>query len=202
MDAMRGPITNLKNHLLVATAALNGSPFERAVIYMVHQDRDGAMGFVINHPLPTVHFDDIARSMGIESLLHAALGAGSTRKPFTFPPIFKGGPMETGRGFVLHSPDYKLASTTPVAPGVVVSTQPEIVGDIAQGRGPQHINFCLGFSSWAPGQLEAELHTNGWLVAPSTEEILFHTDPAARYDAANMALGLNALNFHDEIGRA
>jgi putative transcriptional regulator len=197
------PITNLQNHLLVATAALNGTFFERAVVYMAHQAAEGAMGFVINQPLPSVQFDDILKSMGIEDLLmHGRENPGSPPSLITLPTVFRGGPVELNRGFVLHSPDYRMDSSIPLAPNVNLSAQVDIVGDIARGKGPRKTNFCLGYSGWSPGQLEAELHTNSWLIVPATEDILFNTPPEFRYDAANTLLGLNVLNFPGEIGLA
>lgn len=188
-------ITNLRNHLLVATTELNGSFFEHAVIYIANQNDEGAMGFVINQPLPRIKFDDIARSMGIEEMLAANA---------TFMPrIFRGGPVENTRGFVLHTPDYHLDSTIALAPEIALSAQADIVGDIARGTGPRHATFCLGYSGWNPGQLETELHSNSWLVVPATTDILFRTAPEDRYQAATHHFGLNALNFSNTtIGQA
>lgn len=188
-------ITNLKNHLLVATAEQNGTFFERAVIYVANQGTDGAMGFVINQPISKLDFDDIARSMGIEEMLQA-----SAYRPK--PIIFRGGPVENTRGFVLHSPDYRLGSTVDITHDIVLSAQADIVGDIARGHGPRHTNFCLGYAGWTSGQLEDELHSNSWLVVPATPELVFKTPPQQRYAAATDLLGLNALNFPATIGEA
>lgn len=186
-------ITNLRNHVLVATAELNGTFFERAVIYIANQGEDGAMGFVINQPLPRVNFTDIARSMGIEEILAAGRSNPITTK--SLPIIYRGGPVENTRGFVLHSPEYHLDATINLTNEVALSAQSDIVTDMARGNGPRHANFCLGYAGWTPGQLETELHSNSWLVAPATPELLFHTPPAERYNAATENLGLNTLNF-------
>lgn len=191
-------INNLRNHLLVATRALNGTFFERAVIYMVNQGPEGAMGFVINQPLPTVRFEDIARSIGIESMLLANQDA----RPFAMPQVLRGGPVENNRGFVLHSPDYQLKSSIFLSPQVRLSAQTDIVTDIAKGTGPQQATFCLGYAGWGPGQLEAELHTDSWLVLPAQTDILFQTPATDRYAHANHMLGLNALNFSAQVGLA
>lgn len=183
-------ITNLKNHLLVATAELNGSSFERAVIYIANQGEDGAMGFIVNHPMKKVAFEDIARSMGIEEMLAA------TR---TTPIIFRGGPVENTRGFVLHSGEYHLKNTIDLGPGIALSAQADIVGDIARGAGPRNLNFCLGYAGWSAGQLEDELHTNSWLVVPADADLLFNVPADRRYEAATRKLGLNMLNFSADI---
>lgn len=188
-------ITNLRNHLLVATSELNGTFFERAVIYIANQGEDGAMGFVINQPLPRVNFTDIARSMGIEEILKLGRENPITSSKPELPIIYRGGPVENTRGFVLHTPDYHLAATINLTPQIALSAQSDIVTDMARGNGPRHANFCLGYAGWTPGQLETELHSNSWLVAPATPELLFHVPPAERYNAATANLGLNTLNF-------
>lgn len=186
-------ITNLRNHLLVATSELNGSFFERAVIYIANQGPEGCMGFVINQPLPRVNFTDIARSMGIEEILAAGRDNPITHR--SMPVIYRGGPVENTRGFVLHTPDYILDATIALTPEIALSAQSDIVTDMARGNGPRHANFCLGYAGWSTGQLEQELHSNAWLVTPATTDLLFHIPPAERYNAATDLLGLNTLNF-------
>jgi putative transcriptional regulator len=188
------PLRTFQQHLLVATSTLNNTPFERAVIFIAHHGTDGSMGFVINQPLPRLGFADVARSMGIEEML-----AKGREQPI----LFKGGPMENTRGFVLHTPDYTLRNSVRINDNFMLSAQSDIVNDIAKGQGPKQLNFCLGYAGWAPGQLEAELKGNDWLMLPATKELVFDTTPAQRYSAATRTFGLNALNFHTAIiGRA
>jgi putative transcriptional regulator len=193
-------ITELKHTFLVATGELNGSVFERAVIYMVSHTKDGAMGFIINQPQANITFKDITQSMGIEKMMEARTAYAPT--PISAPIIYKGGPVENNRGFVIHGNDYSKPSTVQVGPGVGLSTTSDIVADIATGKGPKDLNFCLGYAGWAPGQLEAELVDNGWLVVPADPAILFGTPSSDRYEAATKRLGIDALNFSDEIGMA
>lgn len=193
-------ITELKHTFLVATGELNGSAFERAVIYMVSHSSEGAMGFIINQPQEKITFSDITHSMGIEQMMEAKLA--ETPQPIAAPIIFKGGPVENHRGFVIHGSDYARPSTVHVGPGVGLSTTSDIVTDIARGEGPKNLNFCLGYAGWAPGQLEIELMDNGWLVVPADPAILFNTPAPDRYEAATKRLGLNVLNYSDEIGLA
>lgn len=183
-------ITNLKNHLLVATSELNGGTFERAVIYIANQGADGTMGFIVNQPIKKIMFEDIARSMGIEEML------AQTR---TQPIVYRGGPVENTRGFVLHSHDYHLKNTIELGPNIALSAQADIVGDIARGQGPQHLNFCLGYAGWSAGQLEDELHTNSWLVVPADTNLLFNTPADQRYQAATRKLGVDSLNFSADV---
>lgn len=189
-------ITNLRNHLLVATSELNGTFFERAVIYIANQGEEGSMGFVINQPLPRVNFTDIARSMGIEEILKAGRENTTTySNRNSMPIIYRGGPVENTRGFVLHSPEYNLDATIRLTPEIALSAQSDIVTDMARGNGPRLASFCLGYAGWTTGQLETELHSNSWLVAPATPDLLFKVPPAERYNAATEILGLNTLNF-------
>ena len=184
----------LRGQLLVATTELNGSLFERAVIYIVSHTEEGAMGVIVNKPMEKVFFKDIAASMGIEEILAANRAQDI---------IFRGGPVDDNRGFVLHSADYVLPSTIKVGEGIALSATADIVGDIARGVGPERMNFCLGYAGWAPGQLEDELHGNSWLLVPGESSIVFDTPAVGRYAAATRSLGLNALNFSsDVIGQA
>jgi putative transcriptional regulator len=118
------------------------------------------------------------------------------------PIVDRGGPVENTRGFVLHTGEYHLKNTIPLGPDIALSAQADIVSDIARGQGPRQLNFCLGYAGWAAGQLETELHTNSWLVVPADAHILFKTPAEERYMAATRKLGVDALNFSDEVGVA
>ena len=152
------------------------------------------MGFVINQPLPRVNFTDVARSMGIEDILKVGRDNPIHTKP-NLPIIYRGGPVENTRGFVLHTPDYALDATIHLTKDIALSAQSDIVTDMARGHGPSAANFCLGYAGWTTGQLEHELHSNSWLVTPATPDLLFKTPPSERYSAATAMLGLNTLNF-------
>jgi putative transcriptional regulator len=179
-------VTNLQQHLLVATAALNDTEFARSLIFVAHHDTAGSMGFMINQPLPRLGFADVARSMGIEEML-----AQGREQPI----MYKGGPVETTRGFVLHSTDYSLKSSVRLNGDFALSAQADIVTDIARGHGPRQLNFCLGYAGWGSGQLEQELIENEWLILPATRELVFEVPPHQRYVHATRMLGLNPLNF-------
>lgn len=192
-----GIITSLRGQLLVATKELNGGLFERAVIYMVSHDENGAMGVMLNKPMPRISFEDIVKSMNIEQMMQAGVGV-LARSPL----IIKGGPVDNNRGFVLHSGEYRLNSTIFVTDDISLSATSEIVTDIAKGQGPRQLNFCLGYAGWSPGQLEDELHGDGWLVAPASRNVVFDLPHADRYHAATSSIGLNSLNFSETVGQA
>ncbi|MDD9912004.1 MAG: YqgE/AlgH family protein [Alphaproteobacteria bacterium] len=184
-------INTLQNHFLVATTSLNDSIFERTVIYMCTHDENGAMGVIVNRPLNSVSFTDIADSMGVKPLID--------KKP---PTIFNGGPVDKNRGFVVHSPDYKLKNSLNVGQDISLSATADIVKDIAVGQGPQDMAFCLGYAGWSAGQLEQEIVENSWLVLQADADTLFHVEPQEKYDYCTRRIGLNALNFSDTIGLA
>ncbi len=187
-------VTSLQHHLLVATSALNETGFERTLVFVAHHSPEGSMGFVINQPLPKLGFADVARSMGIEELM--AQGR-------SHPILYKGGPVEASRGFVIHSTDYAHRASVKLSGDFALSAQADIVSDIARGFGPQQLNFCLGYAGWGPGQLEQELIVNDWVILPATRELVFEVPPQQRYTSATRALGLNPLNFHsDVLGKA
>ncbi len=181
-------IKNLRHHFLVATDRLNDTPFNQAVIYVCqHDGREGAMGVRVNAPTEDINFNDVAHGMGIEDLLIA----GYNRQPT----LLNGGPVDTNKGIIIHTPDYRLKNSIDIGPGVTLSATGGIVKDIARGMGPKKMNFCLGYAGWTVGQLENEIIENDWLVLPADESILFKTAHKNRYSACTAALGLNALNF-------
>ncbi len=185
-------LDSLQHHLLVATPQLDDSPFERAVIYVCNHDDEGTMGVVVNQPLPKVSFKDITESMGIE-----------LARPEHLPIIYKGGPVEESRGFVIHSDDYSSDASIFTGGHVLMSATADIVSDIAAGHGPQKVNFCLGYAGWSPGQLEGEIARDSWLVLPADEELIFNTPVNQRYELAQDKLGIHDFTqFHDLAGRA
>lgn len=188
---MEKVITSLENHLLIATEQLKESYFEEAVIYVCRHDEEGAMGLVVNSPMPNVTFDQIAEEVSHVDIL-------SSDQPI----IFRGGPVESNRGFVLHGDDYEHELTMDVGEHIKLTATIDVVDAIANGKGPKDVSFCLGYSGWSPGQLEKEVGENNWLVVPADENILFNMDPKKRYEAARTKLGFDASFFVDEVGRA
>lgn len=187
-------LSSLQNQLLIATPSLHNTQFENAVVFVAHHGPDGSMGFMINQPLRQLAFKDVARSMGIEEMM-----AKGREQPI----LYKGGPMENTRGFVIHSTDYALKSSVKINADFTLSAQSDIVGDIARGTGPKDLHFCLGYAGWAPGQLEEELKGNDWLLLPATRELVFEAPAESRYQLATQMVGFDPLHFHSEIiGRA
>lgn len=185
-------ITSLKHHFLVSMPSLEDGVFTKSVVYICNHDvHEGAMGVVINHPMEDVTFDEIAMSMGHKQDI-------IVRNPT----IFEGGPVEHNRGFIVHSDDYSHEDSLPVGGKVILSANAEIVTDIASGKGPRHMNFCLGYAGWNPGQMEDEIARGDWLIMPADEDILFTIPIAERYTACMKILGANSPHFVEATGVA
>ena len=164
---------HLAGQLLVATPELGDPNFSHTVIYMVEHDEKGAMGLVVNRPLAKGPIADLLKGLHAES--DEAQGEII---------IHFGGPVQPGKGFVLHSDDYISDSTIVGSAGIAVTSQVEIVQAIARGKGPQKSIFLLGYAGWAPGQLEAEIDKGGWFSIPLDQGLIFEGEPATKWERA------------------
>jgi putative transcriptional regulator len=189
---MTEPITNLTNYLLVATPALDGTVFEKAVIYLCSHSESGAMGVVINNPIADVSFNEIMDSLDVIPR------TGIQNDPI----VYAGGPVEANRGFVLHTPDYTHESTMLLSNNASLSATADIVTAIAKGTGPKKMNFCLGYSGWDPGQLEREIAENDWLVLPADEDIVYNSSADKRYTLCVKKLGVDMTKLLHNAGSA
>ena len=183
---------NLSGKFLIATPGMGDPRFEHSVILICAHSDDGAMGLIVNKPADEVTFPDLLKQLGIEDE-----GQGSA------PPICLGGPVEHARGFVLHSMDYDRSDTTLEVPGGYGMTATlDILQDIAGGRGPARAMLALGYSGWAPGQLEAEIADNGWLIGDASPELIFDIEAPKRWTKALENMGVDALALSATAGRA
>ncbi|MEO0676882.1 MAG: YqgE/AlgH family protein [Pseudomonadota bacterium] len=184
--------TNLTGQLLVAMPGMSDPRFDKAVIYMCAHSSDGAMGLIVNKPAADVSFDDLLEQLDIPK----STGGRDIR-------VVYGGPVEHGRGFVLHSRDYTSNdSTLDVDSGVGMTATLDILEDIARGNGPDTSLLALGYSGWGPGQIEGEIAANGWLTCPALPELIFGADDAAKWTGALKSIGIDPLLLSAEGGRA
>lgn len=164
---------SLTGQLLIASAD-NGDPrFDHAVILVVRHNRDGALGIIINQPIEERPLASLLAETGGDA-------AGVTGSVL----LFAGGPVDPAAGFVLHSPEYHLAQTLEIDGRVAMTATPQIISDIAHGRGPQKTLIAFGYSGWGPGQLDNELALHAWLTAPADPKLIFDEDRAKVWDAA------------------
>jgi putative transcriptional regulator len=196
---MAGKATYLDGKFLIAMPALDDSEFERSVIYMCAHSPEGAMGLVINKPLDQLSFPDLLVQLEIipdEKRIRLPSAARTMR-------VHQGGPVDTGRGFVLHTSDFHLdASTLPISEDLSLTATVEILKAIAEGRGPEHSLLTLGYAGWAPGQLESEILANGWLTTDSEPDIIFSAADGDRYHRALATLGVDLAALSPTSGRA
>jgi putative transcriptional regulator len=178
--------------VLIAMPGMDDPRFERSVIYMVSHSDKGAMGLIVNKPNMKLRFTDLLQQMSIET------GAQTPEIPVHF-----GGPVEHGRGFVLHSRDYVSDISTLEVDGEfgMTATQ-DILEDIARGEGPASAMMALGYAGWAPGQLEQEIGHNGWLTSVATPELIFAQSPEDQWQEALKLIGVDALALSGMAGRA
>jgi len=169
-----------------------GDPrFAGAVVFLCDHSEDGAMGLIVNKPVTELSFAEMISQLGIEAA-----------QPPNIPVLF-GGPVETGRGFVLHSGDYgDEDGTLQVVGGFGMTATLDVLEDLAHGGGPDQAVMALGYSGWAPGQLEAEIGQNGWLTCDADAGIVFGRDMDAKWEAALAKLGVSPLMLSADAGRA
>jgi putative transcriptional regulator len=183
--------TYLTNHFLIAMPSLLDPNFFRTVTYICMHNEDGAMGIVINRPMD-VDLGDVLEHMDIESpdAIIARL------------PVFEGGPVQRERGFVIHEPVGKWDAMLTAGDNIGITTSRDILGAIAEGKGPQKMLVALGYAGWSPGQLERELVENAWLSTPADNQIIFHVPPHKRWEAAAAQIGVDLALLSNEAGHS
>ena len=176
---VQAPSGYLSGQLLVATPRMGDPRFARTVIYVVDHNAEGAMGLVINRSFGEGPWNALLEGFGVE---HENV-SGSVR-------LYYGGPVDSSRGFVLHTADYTGASTRVLDAGVALSTGLDVLRAVAEGKGPRRSLFVLGYAGWGPGQLEGEMARDDWLTAPAEETLIFGDDPDAVWEKALDRAGL------------
>lgn len=191
-DTPHPDATFLDGHLLIAMPGMGDMRFQRSVIFLCAHSSEGAMGLIVNKPASDLNFSDLLSQLKIEPQVDVK----RIRVHF-------GGPVEHGRGFVLHSSDYQVEdSSLSVSPGFAMTATVDILQDIANGAGPERALLALGYAGWGPGQLESEIQANGWLIAPADKDLVFgHPDPE-KWSAALRSISIDPRLLSLEGGRA
>jgi putative transcriptional regulator len=188
----------LDGQLLIAMPYMSDKRFARSLIYMCAHSSQGAMGLIVNQRAPHISFSELLGQLSIEGDDIGSEGSGLTDVD-----VHVGGPVETGRGFVLHSADYFAAdSTLPIDADVSLTATVDILKAIACGKGPSRAMLALGYAGWRPGQLEDEIQANGWLHCPSDLDLLFDRNLDQKYDRALSKLGIDPSHLVCEAGHA
>ncbi|HLV85044.1 YqgE/AlgH family protein [Devosia alba] len=191
-------MNSLEGQFLIAMPDMDDERFAESVILLVGHGDEGAMGLVVNHELENLRFADIIDELDLgdpDSVI---------RLPDTIRQraVMRGGPVERGRGFVLHSSDYRSGNTYAVADGVSLTATLDVLKAMAFGPPPASALFALGCCGWSAGQLEDEIARNGWLTAPFSPKLLFETPVADRYDAALASLHITRASLSPDAGHA
>ncbi|MEM5473700.1 YqgE/AlgH family protein [Hoeflea sp. AS60] len=200
----RGNRGCLDGHFLIAMPGMNDERFERSVIFVCAHSDDGAMGFIVNRPQP-LQFHELLDSLDLgsqgKSTDHHGLkeNTGDSARDF---PIQLGGPVDSGRGFVLHSDDYMSGSTIPVTDDLCLTATVDILRAIKEGRGPERGIMLLGYAGWAPGQLENEIAANTWLSCPGRDDLVFDQDHSGKYDRVLAHMGIHPAMLSNQAGHA
>ena len=189
----------LDGQMLIAMPSMRDERFARSVIYVCAHSSEGAMGIVVNHPAANVKFSDLLVQLEVipaADLIQLPPRAGLVR-------VLKGGPVETGRGFVLHSSDFFIEnSTLPIDDGICLTATLDILKAIARGKGPESAVLALGYAGWGAGQLENEIQENGWLHCSADQELIFGTDIEGKYGRAMRKIGIDLGMLSSEAGHA
>jgi putative transcriptional regulator len=189
----------LDGQMLIAMPVMNDERFERSLIYICAHSDEGAMGIIVNQVAGNINFPDLLVQLEV---IPAADRIVLPQRAETVK-VLKGGPVETGRGFVLHSADFYIEnSTLPIDEGVCLTATVDILKAIARGAGPDSAILALGYAGWEPGQLENEIQQNGWLHCAADKDLIFGTDIEAKYDRALQKLGVDLAMLSNEAGHA
>ncbi len=190
--------------MLIAMPTMGDPRFERTLIYVCAHSDEGAMGLVVNKPSPILRFPDLLEKLGIA---HDRSDNADQSDPSSHHVpdirILEGGPVESGRGFVLHSRDYKAGSSTlAISDTVSMTATVDILTAISSGQGPEKAILALGYSGWSAGQLEQEIQANGWLHCDADDALIFDAQLETKYDRALAKLGIDVSFLSSEAGHA
>ena len=190
MDHAPRMIETLQGYFLIATPQMPDPRFAGKVVYLCAHNDEGAMGLVVNEPIADISLGDVFASAEISV------------PPGVLPSVYQGGPVEVANAFFLYSSEYRAQHFLEVSKTVHLSSDPQLLYDLASGQGPKNLLVALGYSGWGPGQLEAELTVDGWLTLPADDEIIFHTPDNLRWQKAALRHGIDIALFGDVVGSA
>ncbi len=178
--------------LLIATPLLNGSCFEKSVVYLCAHNDTGAMGILVNLTLNNMKYSDLLKEVGIRnSEIHCSEL-----------PIYFGGPVEAGKGFILHTNDYHSFNTQLIKDNISLTSTVDILKDMAVGRGPNKKIIALGCAGWGPGQIEKEIKENAWITISANENLVFGENNKYKWQQAIDSLGIDMAMLSHVVGNA
>lgn len=183
---------DLAGSMLIAMPGMTDPRFTQSLVYLCDHSSKGAMGLIVNKPAHDMSFGDLLEQLEIVP-----------KVPIDGIKVYFGGPVETGRGFVLHTSDYASdLRTLPVRNGLALTPTLDVLEDIAAGKGPRAVMMMLGYAGWGPGQLEAELSQNGWLTCDGDPDLVFDAYSPSKWARALQGLGIDPALLSAEAGSA
>jgi putative transcriptional regulator len=199
MSGSSSPAASLVGRFLVAAPSMPDERFQKSVVFVCKHDDDGALGIIVNNKVEDLPLGQVYKQLGID------VASSAAERPVLF-----GGPVETSRGLVLHSADYKRDETLLIEGGMALTASLEILKDMAGGTGPRQAWLALGHSGWAPGQLDREMQDNAWLVVDADAELVFDANFEAKWQRALDRLGskssfsghFDLASYSSQTGRA
>jgi putative transcriptional regulator len=193
-------LESLTGQLLVAMPQMEDPRFEHSLVYLfAHSGDDGAMGIIINKTIQDITADEVYAELKIGA---APPDHPSDRPPRRLRPVYFGGPVEPGLGFVLHSTDYREEATSVIEGDFALTTTFDILRAMSGGGGPRHALLALGYAGWGPGQLEAEIQANGWLLVAADPGLVFEADDDSKWQRALAKLGVKPEMLSGSAGQA
>ena len=184
-------MTALTGQILVAMPQMDDPFFARSVVYLCsHSSEDGAMGLIVNKTLDLLTIDQLYAQLEIEPVMQSAQ------------PVHFGGPVAPGQGFVLHSADYRDEGTIGIGEEFAMTATVDILRAKGNGAGPRRSLVVLGYAGWGPGQLDAEIQANGWLLVAADTGLVFDTDDDSKWQRALAKLGINPEMLSADSGHA
>lgn len=183
--------TNLTSHFLIAMPGLADPNFQHTVTFICAHNEEGAMGIVINRQV------DMTLGEVLTQMELHPINAGIEQYP-----VYQGGPVQTDRGFILHTPEKLWESSIKISDGIAVTTSRDILEAIANDDGPKATLVALGYAGWDAGQLEQEIGDNAWLSGPADTEIIFNTSCEQRWEKAAALLGIDIQMLSSDVGHA
>jgi putative transcriptional regulator len=182
---------NLSNHFLIAMPTMADPNFQQTVTLICAHSEDGAMGIVVNRPLP-LELSAVFEQMKLTS----------ADDRINAQQVYEGGPVRRDRGFVVHRPALQWDSTILVSDEIAVSTSRDILEAISAGKGPESSLIALGYAGWEPGQLENEIAQNAWLSCPAQASIIFSLPAEQRWRRAAERIGISIESISRDVGHA
>lgn len=198
MTMFQQEMTDMSGKFLIAMPGMGDRRFEKTVIYLCAHSEEGAMGFIVNRTMDTPTITDFFGQLEIISEEEKIFIPDELAKRR----LHVGGPVEPGRGFVLHTPEFESDTTLEISRSVCLTATLEILRAIATGKGPENCVLALGYSGWAHGQLEEEISSNGWLLCDADEAILYDDNNETKYDRALAKLGIDPRLLSFDSGHA